>query len=165
MASVTESKWFQYLVGIGALVVGVAFTIGFAREIRAHRTAAAKFLAVQATILSHELAETSAGAAGESGAWMPVISYEYTINDHTYRSNNVLPRPTYHTKEWAEEILAHFPVGTVQTAYYNPAQPDQSYLQTTKLAASYYVALSIGLLFIVFGTAKTVEMLWNMLRT
>lgn len=165
MSSVTDSKWFQHAVGVGSLVVGVLFTCGFAREILSHRRAEADFLPVEATILSHDLAETSAGAGGESGAWMPVILYEYVINGQAHRSNTVLPRSTYHTKEWAEDILTCFPIGTVQTAYYNPDQPGQSYLQTTNLAAFYYIASAIGLLLIVFGTAKTIELIWNMCCT
>lgn len=165
MASITDARWFQLVIGVTMLGAGLLFTGGFAREILSHRAATAKYLRVEARILSHDLNEQPGVRAGEGASWTPVIVYEYIINGQTYRSENVLPRPTYHTKEWAEEILAKFPIGTVQTAYYDPSQPDQSYLQTTRLLAFYYVALVVGLLFLLLGSAKSIEILWKTFRT
>lgn len=165
MASVANSKWFQYLICIAMLAVGVVGTYGFAREIVLHRAAVARSLPVEARILSHDLEETRSVEAGYSNAWMPVISYEYAIDGEIYLSDTVWPRPLFGDKGWAEGILAGFPIGTVQTAYYNPAQPGQSYLQTTKLSAANYGGLIIALLFLLFGSAKSIELLWKTFRT
>ena len=95
---------------------------------------------------------------------MPVIAYEYAVNNQVYQSNNVLPRPLASFKGWAEDILKNYPVGTVQTAYYNPAQPDQSYLQPTTFSVVYYGALAFGLLLLVLGAAKLIELIWKTFR-
>lgn len=165
MASVTDSKWFQLVVSIIAIAAGV-FAAGYAaREIMLYRAAVRRVQPVAARILSHGLDERTTQRTGASSGWMPVIVYEYTVDGQDYQSDTVLPRPTYQSKAWANEILATFPIGTTQTAYYNPARPNESYLQTTSFHAVNYVVLSIGLLFLSLGSAKSIEILWKTFRT
>lgn len=95
---------------------------------------------------------------------MPLIAYEYTVNNQVYQSDNVLPRPLAGFKAWAEGILKNYPVGTVQTAYYNPVQPEQSYLQPTKFSAVYYGAMAFGILLLVLGATKLIHLTWLTFR-
>ena len=164
MDSITDSKWFQILICIVAIMVGVFATWYAASGITLYRAAAARFLPVEASILTHDL-HIQSGTRRSAKTYMPVIMYEYRLNGQTYRSDSVLPRPIGHTKAWAEDILSQFPVGTTQTAYYNPDQPEQSYLRETKLSAVYYGVLIFGLLFLLLGSAKSIELLWKTFRT
>lgn len=161
MSLAMDSKWVRYSLCIGLLVVGAWATYFAAREIALYRTATSNFLAVEARIISHDLHRIRSKKAGYSDSWMPVISYEYGVGEHVYRSNNVFPRPISGHEEWAQGVLAEFPMGTARTAYYNPLQPEQSYLATTKLSSVYYGALAIGVLFILVGTSDMIRMLWR----
>ncbi|MCL4199035.1 MAG: DUF3592 domain-containing protein [Phycisphaerales bacterium] len=161
----TDSKWFQHLMYVGMLVVGVCATYFAAREIILYRAATTRFLPVNARILSHGLEHVPGSKGNPTSTWMPVISYEYAINDQIYHSNNVLPRPLSSHKDWAEGILAKYPIDTIQTAYYNPVRPNESYLHTTKLSAVNYGALVIGILFLLLGASGMIQLLWKTFRT
>lgn len=163
MDSVTDTKWFQYLFFIIVVGFGAVFTYLPGRELIQYRSATTRYLPVEARILSHELKEVVDHEGDPS--WTPVISYEYAVGGQIYQSKNVTPLPLASFKDWAESVLDRFPVGTVQTAYYDPVQPDQAYLHRTKFSAVYYGALGFGVLLLVLGSSKLIELSWKTIRS
>lgn len=146
---------------LGMLLIGVFATYAATQKIISYRAATTCFLPVSARILTHDLEHVQGSRGNTTHTWMPVIVYEYTIDDQTYHSNNVLPVPLSSGKDWAQSILAKFPIGTLQTAYYNPQRPNQSYLHATKLSAIYYAGAIMGLLFLFLGSANLTQLLWR----
>ena len=95
------------------------------------RKAEARFLPVQAKILSKRLASDAVtdedGPIGVSG---PVIEYEYKVNGEPFRCNVVMSggQEKRSNNRWAEKILRQHDVGQTITAYYDPTNPSQAFL-------------------------------------
>lgn len=58
------------------------------------------------------------------------ITYNYTVDGHTYESDDVYPGTGQKEKDVfkAEEIVSNYPEGKTVTAYYNPDNPSNSFL-------------------------------------
>lgn len=58
------------------------------------------------------------------------ITYRYTVDGHTYRSDNVFPGSGDPEKSAykADRIVDDYPEGATVTAYYNPNKPANSFL-------------------------------------
>lgn len=162
MDSITDSKWFLYLICVVLLAFGTVCTYQGAQRILQHRASVTEFLPMGVRILSHDL-DRDVEQLGYSSGYMPVISYEYEVDGQIYESDTVLTVPFHGEKEWAEDILAQFPIGSVQQAYYNPASPEQTYL-IESTSPDGYVFLILGLVLFLFGSAMLIQTLWKAVR-
>ena len=116
----SSSAWRRcFLLGIGAFVFWSA------------RKAEAKFLPVQAKILSKRLASDAVidegGPIGVSG---PLIEYEYEVNGGPFRCNLGMSggQEKRSNHRCAEKILRQHEVGQTVTAYYTPTNPSSAFL-------------------------------------
>lgn len=93
-------------------------------------------------------------------SYEPSVSYLYTVNNVTYRSNRAFPTRTQTSKETAEKIVADFPAGRTVTAWYSPANPSVAHLIHETEFAPYMlilfpmVHLSVGLRLIAMGVGR-----------
>ena len=94
--------------------------------------AASHFEPVLATILSSKVTQhnqTDATTGGPIRTYAPLIHYRYGVNGPYFESKRFsYLGPGNRGKEDVEQIVARYPVGSEQTAYYNPDNPAESVL-------------------------------------
>jgi hypothetical protein len=123
----------------GALIVGTLFT-AFSLYISyaiywSHQQqldAANHFEPVLATILNSQLAQHNhrdATTGGPVRSYSPHILYRYDVNGQIYESRRFsYLGPVNRGRADVERIVARYPAGSKQTAYYNPDNPAESVL-------------------------------------
>jgi Protein of unknown function (DUF3592) len=107
---------------------------------------ARSWAATEATITSNTMEEST----GEDGStWKPVIHFTYFV-DGTERQSTTWSFLTYSSsRKWAQNICAKYPVGSRQTCFYDPANPDESVLDRTFEQANWLTLLT--LIFVAVG--------------
>ncbi|MFB6164653.1 MAG: DUF3592 domain-containing protein [Haloarculaceae archaeon] len=98
----------------------------------------------------------SSGSHLGTDDWVVAITYNFTVDGHTYESDSVYPGPTGREMSAfdAEKIADRYPEGETVTAYYDPADPSNSFL-IKKRDTMAPIALIVvgGLLTLGFGSA------------
>lgn len=63
-------------------------------------------------------------------SYYPQITYEYTIDGETYRSENVFPGSSEKSvnQELAQDVVRNNSEGSIKVGYVNPNNPNESYL-------------------------------------
>ena len=113
------------------------------------RKAEARFLPVQAKILSKRLASDAVidedGPIGVSG---PLIEYEYEVNGEPFRCNVVISggQEKRSNHRWAKKILRQHDVGQAITAYYDRTNPSQAFLVKGDRGFVPYFLVGFGIL-------------------
>jgi hypothetical protein len=81
-------------------------------------------------------------------AFHPVITYQFNINNNIYRNNTNLSTPGFGGKrsrhDTAETIIKEFPQGKKVKIYYNPQNPQESYMRIGPYWSD-FVQFSFGL--------------------
>lgn len=101
------------------LAVGWALAVSQGKALHSHR-------AVDARVIDKGIDEKTDGDRGTT--YTPWVRYEYVVDGRTYRSNRITPLDISAGREWAQETIDRFDVGGIATAYYDPADPAQTYL-------------------------------------
>jgi hypothetical protein len=87
----------------------------------------------------------------------PVIRYEYTVDGIRYLGDTYQLREFGNRtglKEWAQDVVDHYPPGAVCHVYYNPVSPDKSTLRmpdSENSGAFLFSVLLLALIAIVAG--------------
>jgi hypothetical protein len=147
---------FQW-IGIAAILVGLAWTAGFAwahfRAVGKARAAESWPSALGKVVSSEVRIEKSRDRHGRSTVWYnPVVTYSYTAGGRQLQGTRLRfgnPRSTNRTK--ADEAIAPYGVGSSPAVRYNPQRPEECVLETVKPGAIYLVMSLGGLVFLAVG--------------
>ena len=144
-------------VGVGLVLLGLLWVAGFGY---AHFSALGKARAAETwptatgRVISCEVVEEeSTDREGGTSTWYnPVVTYAYTAGGRELTSRR-LRFGNYRSasRKKAEGALAPYPVGASPTVRYNPENPEECVLETTKPGPLYLVMALSGFLFIGFG--------------
>ena len=168
--STQRHEAIQRQVDRGSLIVGVIFTAvslyfayGIYTSNQKQVDVAANYERVLATILDGKVSLTSHNPATGGNSvrtYQPRIHYQYEVGGNTYESTRFsYLAPASGDRQEMQAIVARFPVGSKQTAYYDPQNPGEAVLHrsTTRidLTSGYFwvpfILVSAGLLMILAG--------------
>jgi hypothetical protein len=98
---------------------------------------------------------TGTAASGAAFRYAPLVRYAYQVGGREFVNDCINPKriqlPTHNTKQWAQKRAASF--ADEVTVYYNPADPNESFLVQTPKIMLYLIivgsclALLFGVLF------------------
>lgn len=73
------------------------------------------------------------GTTDEYITYQPKVKYSYTVNGNNYEGNKieVLDIQNFNSQKKAEEYISNYTQGTVVNVYYNPENPNESFLDNT----------------------------------
>lgn len=144
-------------VGFGMLLLGLIWVAGFGY---AHFRAVGKAKAAETwptatgrVISSEVVEEESRDREGGTSTWYnPVVTYSYSagggeLTGRRLRFGNYRSA----SRKKAEAALAPYPAGASPTIRYNPANPEECVLETSKPGPLYLVMALFGFLFVGFG--------------
>lgn len=144
-------------VGFGILLIGILWVAGFGY---AHFRAVAKAKAAETwptatgrVISSEVVEEESTDREGGTSIWYnPVVTYAYSAGGRELTGRR-LRFGNYRSasREKAEAALASYPAGASPTVRYNPQNPEEGVLETSKPGPIYLIMALFGFLFIGFG--------------
>ena len=144
-------------VGFGLLLLGILWVAGFGW---AHFRAAGKAKAAQAwptatgRVMSSEVVEEeSTDHEGGTSTWYnPVVTYAYSAGGRELTGRR-LRFGNYRSarRRKAEAALSPYPVGATPAVRYNPEDPEECVLETTRPGPIYLIMALFGFLFIGFG--------------
>jgi hypothetical protein len=144
-------------VGLGLLLLGILWVAGFGY---AHFRAAGKAKAAETwptavgrVTSSEVLEEESTDREGGTSTWYnPVVVYTYSAGGREMTGRR-LRFGNYRsaTRKKAEAALAPYPVGAAPVVRYNPQDPGECVLETSKPGPLYLIMALFGFLFIGFG--------------
>ncbi|MEA3008681.1 MAG: hypothetical protein QOJ91_373 [Sphingomonadales bacterium] len=144
-------------MGLGMLLLGILWLAGFGY---AHFRAVGKAKAAESwptatgrVISSEVVEEESTDREGGTSTWYnPVVTYAYSAGGReltgrrlrfgNYRSSS---------RKKAEAALAAYPAGANPTVRYNPQNPEECVLETSKPGPIYLIMAVFGFLFVGFG--------------
>jgi hypothetical protein len=124
--------------------------------------AARNYQPVVATILDSKVVESrvrDAATGGPVRSYQPLLRYQYQVDGRLYQSSRFsYLGPANSSRDTVQAIVESYPVGSQQTAYVNPSDPQQAVLQRSQvsvdLMSGYFwvptVMVAVGLL-LVFG--------------
>jgi len=70
--------------------------------------------------------ELRVGRKGDS--YVPRVYFTYSVDSHSYHGTRVTPADLSGKKRWAEQLIANYQPHAHVTGYYDPEQPDRSFL-------------------------------------
>ncbi|MUL76859.1 DUF3592 domain-containing protein [Mycolicibacterium sp. CBMA 226] len=120
------------VVALAAMAAGARYLV-VARKMRSFNT-------IRGAVLKREISPTPAslgreGHWGSGGNYQPKVTYSYVVDGVAYRSDRWSYGSEGLKRSVAERVLATVPDDV--TVYYDPADPQQSYLQTASPTIGY----------------------------
>ncbi|MCU4743631.1 DUF3592 domain-containing protein [Natronoglomus mannanivorans] len=97
---------------------------------------------IDATVLETDIDRRSSSGSGSS--YYPVVEFEYTYEGETYTSSNIDAadsRTSESSRSSAQSVVNEYPEGEAVTAYLDPAEPDEAFLETDRSWGPYLFAL------------------------
>ena len=144
-------------VGLGMLALGILWVAGFGY---AHFRAAGKAKAAETwptapgrVVSSEVVEEESTDREGGTSTWYnPVVTYAYSAGGRELTGRR-LRFGNYRSasRRKAEAALVPYPAGATPSVRYNPENPEECVLETTKPGPIYLIMAPFGFLFIGFG--------------
>lgn len=115
-----------------AIAICMLFIAVGGRLLRTQEFALTAFLPVSATIQSTGVV-TTRGTAGQA-AQRPAVRFSYVVRGVRYMSDRVTPLSESGSDDWARTIVDRYHPGDRVTAHYNPARPNDAYLEREESA-------------------------------
>lgn len=112
---------------------------------------------VKAKVVAHDTEELK--ASGFAAA-VPLVQYEYTVNQKAYTCDTVTPDELMLPDTWAESVFKQFPVGAQVEARYDPDDPSKAFL-IGKYSIKPYLPLLVSLVIAAMGLGVVGEQLAN----
>lgn len=115
--------------------------------------ASTNFVPILAKILDSKVIETTDSNATTENAQTHAlhIHYEYEVNGKTYQSKKFsYLGDGYNRSKDATRVIRYYPVGSTQSAYYNPDNPAEAVLQRT-MSSSISSSIFIPVLSVLVG--------------
>ena len=138
----------KILVGLVAVVIGCA-GLGGAYWIDGVTLEEKAYVEVEAAVATVAL-RTSQDQAGKT-VYQPSFSFDFTFNDEKQLVETILD-VSFRSEDEASAYMAKFPQGTKRQVFVNATAPSQVKLSRTEIPAYlFYVALGLGILFVLVG--------------
>jgi hypothetical protein len=134
---------FILLVGLGIVGVG-AYT--FVQD----SASLDNTVEVEAEITGLDVERTT-GSRGRY-AYVPVVTFQYRFEGTEYTSNRIYPgiaQPKYEEQSTAESVIGQYSVGRQVTAYVDPSEPGEAFLQNSRsgqASGAFFVGVAISLI-------------------
>jgi hypothetical protein len=93
-------------------------------------------------------------------AKVPLVKYEYTVNQQPYTCETVTPAELMLPDTWAESVFKQFPIGAQTEAKYDPNNPSKAFL-IAKYSVKPYLPLLVSLVIAAMGLGVVCEQLVN----
>ena len=147
----------QYVViGIVAIVIGVAFAAVAWTHILPYREATTNTETVDATVVSSEVTK---GFNSESQVqYRPYVVFRYTYEGTEYTSDTVFPGPVslVSDRSEAQAIVERYPAGQEVTAYVNRNDPQTAFLIDRSAPLWFWAGPVIAVLVTLYGCYSVV---------
>jgi len=124
-------------------------------------TRSRSFPTTSGRLLKAEVAYSSGG--GESGGYVPVAEFEYTVNGALYQSRQLTSNPTQVLKSRAKDVqpvIDRLRAGPTITVYYDPQAPWVGFLEHGSVLGA-LLPVFMGLIFAGVGVAMWLRFLRN----
>jgi uncharacterized protein DUF3592 len=129
-------NWELFIFGL--LLTAFSFYMSYAVFLSHQKQsdASANFVVVKARVLESQVIQPDARTKTTSGnnqVYLLGIHYEYEVNGQTYQSKKFnFSGKGYTRSKDATRVIRYYPVGSMQSAYYNPDNPAEAVLQKSK---------------------------------
>jgi len=112
---------------------------------------------VRAKVVGHRTKDLKASGFV---AKVPLVKYEYTVNQRPYTCETVTPAELMLPDTWAESVFTQFPIGAQTEAKYDPSDPSKAFL-IAKYSVAPYLPLLVCLVIAALGLGVVGEQLTN----
>jgi Protein of unknown function (DUF3592) len=112
---------------------------------------------VMAKVIDHQTKDLKASGFV---AKVPLVKYEYTVNQKPYICETVTPADLMLPDSWAESVFKQFPIGAQIEAKYEPKDPGKAFL-VAKYSVEPYLPLLVSLVIAALGLGVVGEQLMN----
>lgn len=123
------------------------------------------FIGLQGVVVQHRSIVDKSEAIAEvysaevrqldDGAFVPVVRYRYQLGDGIYRSDQLFSNPRRMDRAAAERFVQDYPEGATVIAYFDPEDPQKSFLRPALRFNSYlFTLLGVALLAIGFSLSR-----------
>ena len=112
---------------------------------------------VTAKVVDHQAKDLKASGFVSK---VPVVKYEYTVNQQPYACETVTPAELMLPDTWAERVFEQFPIGAQTEAKYDPNDPNKAFL-IAKYSVKPYLPLLVSLVIAAMGLGVVGEQLMN----
>jgi uncharacterized protein DUF3592 len=147
-------NWELFIFGL--LLTAFSFYMSYAVFLSHQKQpdASANYVAVNAKILESTVIQPAASTETTSGnnqIYLLGIYYEYEVNGQIYQSKKFnYPEKGFARSKDATRVIRYYPVGSMQSAYYNPDNPAEAVLQKSK-SSSISSSILLPVLFVLGG--------------
>lgn len=147
-------NWELFIFGLlfTAFSLYMSYAIIWSQQKQAD--ASKHFVPTLAKILDSKVIQTTVSNTttnGNTQTYVLHIHYEYEVNGKTYQSNKFsYPGDGYSRSKDAQRVIRYYPVGSSQSAYYNPDNPSEAVLQKTT-SSTISSSIFIPVLFLLVG--------------
>ena len=115
------------VIGVMALV-GVVFLGVGVQSWRVERERLATYVPVDATVVGTSIATSPGTGDDDRPTYRPVVRYSYAVGDRRYEADRVTPLKESRSGDWAQRVVARYAAGMRVTAYVDPRDPSQAFL-------------------------------------
>jgi hypothetical protein len=150
------SRWVL-IIGVVTVIVGVGGAgYGVWTIWRQHHviTSARR---VMAKVVEHRTQDLKASGFVSK---VPLVKYEYTVNQLPYTCETVTPDELMLPNTWAESVFKQFPIGAQVEAKYDPEDPSKAFL-IAKYSVKPYLPLLVSLVIAAMGIGVVGDHLMN----
>ncbi|MFC6875449.1 DUF3592 domain-containing protein [Halobellus marinus] len=141
------------------LVLGLGVTGYGAYDYVQQSDAIRSAVEVDATITDVGVETTSAPAGNAQVKYEPRVEFTYEYQGESYTGTNVFPAtiaPEYEQRSNAESVIDEYEDGMTVTAYVDPADPNDAFLQN-KTSNTPLLAAGIGAVISLLGAVSALE--------
>jgi uncharacterized membrane protein YqjE len=126
------SPWLKFLIGI-AFVLATLFFVSLVYEIAIQQYKIRQhYVTTEAKVLRSEIKiskKIPIKISSYTRRYTPQVEYSYIVAGQQYISHDItIINPNTSTQEWAKEIVDKYRPGAKVIAYYNPRNPQKSFL-------------------------------------
>jgi hypothetical protein len=110
---------------------------------------------VTAKVVEHQTKDLKGGGLV---AKVPLVKYEYTVDQKSYTCETVTPDELMLPNTWAETVFKQFPIGAQVEAKYDPKDPSKAFL-IPKYSVKPYLPLLVSLVIAALGLGVVCDQL------
>jgi hypothetical protein len=74
-------------------------------------------------------------------SYEPAVEYNYAVGGQTYTSRRIAYGANSFGRDQAQKMIERYPVGSVVTAHYDPANPTEAVLETQAAGSTLFLVL------------------------
>jgi hypothetical protein len=140
-----EWRWIGIIFILFAclfIAAGIGFAATQAGKLRS-------YLPIPATVTGVEV-QTRSGS--DTMTYAPLVHFTYRVDGAAHAAHTPFPLDTSSSGSWAYDVVGRYHAGQLVTAWYNPADPDQAFLER-EVDVLPYLFILFPMLFACIGLA------------